>query len=173
MDYESKGRWFESTTEHTLLTDLHFMREALLLANEAASLGEVPVGAVAVKDGAIIGRGYNRREIDHDPFSHAELLAMREAASVLGVWRLSGVTVYVTLEPCVMCAGAMVQSRVDRVVFGAFDPKAGAVGSLFNVVQDARLNHRVEVVSGVLGDACSEVLKTFFKALRARSKTTE
>ena len=171
MDYESKGRRFESSTERTLLNDLDFMSEALGLAAEAASFGEVPVGAVAVKDGAIIGRGYNRRELDHDPFSHAELLAMREAAAALGVWRLSGVTVYVTLEPCVMCAGAMVQSRVDRVVFGAFDPKAGAVGSLFNVVQDARLNHRVEVVSGVLGDECSWLLKTFFKTLRANRKT--
>jgi len=146
------------------------MREALGLAAMAAGVGEVPVGAVAVKDGAIIGRGYNRREIDHDPFSHAELLAMREAAVALGVWRLTGVTVYVTLEPCVRCAGAMVQSRVDRVVFGAFDPKAGAVGSLMNVVQDARLNHRVEVVSGVMGDECSELLKTFFKALRLEAK---
>jgi len=152
------------------LNDLDWMREALGLAAMAAGVGEVPVGAVAVKDGAIIGRGYNRREIDHDPFSHAELLAMREAAVALGVWRLTGVTVYVTLEPCVMCAGAMVQSRVDRVVFGAFDPKAGAVGSLMNVVQDARLNHRVEVVSGVMGDECSELLKTFFKALRLEAK---
>ena len=152
------------------MNDLDWMREALGLAAMAAGVGEVPVGAVAVKDGAIIGRGYNRREIDHDPFSHAELLAMREAAVALGVWRLTGVTVYVTLEPCVMCAGAMVQSRVDRVVFGAFDPKAGAVGSLMNVVQDARLNHRVEVVSGVMGDECSELLKTFFKALRLEAK---
>ncbi len=145
-----------------------FMREALKLADEAAGLGEVPVGSVAVKAGQIIGRGYNRREIDHDPFSHAELIAMREASAALKVWRLTGVTVYVTLEPCAMCAGAMVQSRVDRVVFGAFDPKAGAVGSLFNLVQDARLNHRVEVDSGVLGDACSQVLKTFFKSVRAQ-----
>ncbi len=146
------------------------MREALTLADEAARLGEVPVGAVAVKDGVIVGRGYNRREVDHDPFSHAELIAMREAASVLQVWRLTGVTVYVTLEPCVMCAGAMVQSRVDRVVFGALDPKAGAAGSLFNVVQDARLNHRVDAVPGVLGDECGLVLKTFFRALRAKEK---
>ena len=168
MDYESKGRRFESSTERTLfVNDLFFMGEALKLALQAAALGEVPVGAVAVKDDVVIGRGYNRREIDQDPFSHAELIAMREAASTLKVWRQTGVTVYVTLEPCAMCAGAMVQSRVDRLVFGAFDPKAGAVGSLFNLVQDARLNHRVEVVSGVLGEDCGLVLKTFFKELRA------
>ncbi len=148
--------------------DVGFMREALALANQAAVLGEVPVGAVAVKDGLIVGRGFNRREIDRDPFSHAELTAMREAAQTLKVWRLTGVTVYVTLEPCVMCAGAMVQSRIDRVVFGALDPKAGAVGSLFNVVQDARLNHRVDVVAGVLGEECGAVLSAFFKTLRAK-----
>jgi tRNA(adenine34) deaminase len=144
------------------------MGEALKLAHGAAAMGEVPVGAVAVKHGVIIGRGYNRREVDQDPFSHAELIAMREAAASLKVWRQTGVTVYVTLEPCAMCAGAMVLGRIDRLVFGAFDPKAGAVGSLFNVVQDARLNHRVEVVAGVLGDECAAVLKTFFKALRAK-----
>jgi tRNA(adenine34) deaminase len=154
--------------------DVGFMKQALELANEAARLGEVPVGAVAVKEGQIIGRGFNRREIDRDPFSHAEFNAMKEAAQTLGVWRLTGVTVYVTLEPCVMCAGALVQSRVSRLVFGAMDPKAGSVGSLYNLVQDARFNHRVEVTSGVLGEACSQALKTFFAGLRAkRSNTTE
>jgi tRNA(adenine34) deaminase len=148
--------------------DVGFMKQALELANEAARLGEVPVGAIAVKDGQIIGRGYNRREIDRDPFSHAEFLAMKEAAQTLGVWRLTGVTLYVTLEPCSMCAGALVQSRVTRLVFGAMDPKAGAVGSLYNVAQDARLNHRVDVTSGVMGEACSQTLKNFFAGLRAR-----
>ncbi len=150
--------------------DEAFMREALQLAGQAAALGEVPVGAVAVVDGSVVARAYNRREVDHDPFAHAELLAMRDAAKAVGAWRLSGVTVYVTLEPCAMCAGALVQSRVDRLVFGAFDAKAGAVGSLYNLAQDARFNHRVEVKSGVLGDECSEVLKAFFKTLRSKNK---
>ncbi len=146
--------------------DLGYMREAFTLAQYAASKGEVPVGAVAVKDGVVVGRGYNRRELDQDPFSHAELLAMREAAKTLGVWRLSGVTVYVTLEPCSMCAGAIVLARISRLVFAAADPKAGAVGSLFNLVGDARLNHQVPVTSGVLGEESSALLKSFFKALR-------
>ena len=153
------------------MTDQHFMSVALELAATAAGLGEVPVGAVAVKDGQIIGRGYNRREVDRDPFSHAEFNAMREAAQHLGVWRLSGVTLYVTLEPCAMCAGALVQSRVTRLVFGASDPKAGAVGSLYDLAADPRHNHRVEVTSGVLSEACSQVLKSFFAGLRRANKT--
>ncbi|MFZ5446077.1 MAG: tRNA adenosine(34) deaminase TadA [Myxococcota bacterium] len=156
--------------------DVGFMKQALELANEAARLGEVPVGAVAVKEGQIIGRGYNRREIDRDPFSHAELTAMKEAALAIGAWRLSGVTIYVTLEPCAMCAGALVQSRVSRLVFGTMDPKAGAVGSLYNLAQDPRFNHRVDVTSGVLSEACSQALKSFFAGLRARrsaATTTE
>ena len=153
------------------MTDEDFMAEALKLAATAAGLGEVPVGAVAVKDGQIIGRGYNRREIDRDPFSHAEFNAMREAAQAVGAWRLTGVTVYVTLEPCAMCAGALVQSRVSRLVFGAMDPKAGAVGSLYNLAADPRHNHRVEVTGGVMSEACSQALKNFFASLRARTKT--
>ena len=125
------------------------MQEALRLAAEAAKLGEVPVGAVAVHAGQVVGRGFNRREIDRDAFAHAELLALAEAAKVLGAWRLSGVTLYVTLEPCAMCAGALVQGRVDRLVFGAMDPKAGAVGSLYDLVQEPRHNHRLAVTSGV------------------------
>lgn len=154
--------------------DERFMRQALELAREAALLGEVPVGAVAVKDGLVVGTGMNRREIDRDPFSHAELVAMRRAAEAVGAWRLSGVTVYVTLEPCAMCAGALVQARVDRLVFGASDPKAGAVGSLYDLARDSRHNHRVEVTSGVLGNECGTVLKDFFKALRSKkNETTE
>ena len=153
------------------MTDADFMAVALELAATAASLGEVPVGAIAVKDGQIIGRGYNRREIDRDPFSHAEFNAMREAAQAVGAWRLSGVTIYVTLEPCAMCAGALVQSRVSRLVFGAMDPKAGAVGSLYNLAVDPRHNHRVEVTGGVMSEACSQALKIFFANLRARTKT--
>lgn len=183
MDYESKGRRFESsrerfTTDSSMQSktdiDVGFMQQALELANEAARLGEVPVGALAVKDGLIIGRGFNRREIDRDPFSHAEFNAMKEAAAAVGVWRLTGVTVYVTLEPCAMCAGALVQSRVSRLVFGAHDPKAGAVGSLYDLAREPRHNHRVEVTSGVMAEACSQTLKEFFAGLRARrSKTKE
>lgn len=153
--------------------DVGFMTQALELAREAAVLSEVPVGAVAVKDGVIIARGYNRREIDKDPFSHAEFIAMREAARALGVWRLTGVTLYVTLEPCAMCAGALVQSRVSRLVFGASDPKAGAVGSLYDLAREPRHNHRVEVVSGVLANESSQMLKEFFAGLRNRKTKSE
>ena len=148
--------------------DEAYMREALVLAAEAEAAGEVPIGAVAVKDGVVVGRGRNRREADAQPFAHAELLAMQAAAATLGAWRLTGVTVFVTLEPCTMCAGALVLARVDRVVFGAADAKAGAVGSLYNLVQEPRLNHRVEVTGGVLESECSERLSTFFKSLRNR-----
>jgi len=151
----------------SLADDEAFMREALVLARQAESMGEVPVGAVAVKDGAIIGRGANRREVDEDPFAHAEFLAMQQASKALGAWRLTGVSVYVTLEPCTMCAGALVLARVSRLVFGAQDPKAGAVGSLYNLAQEPRLNHRVEVTGGVLAEECGAALKAFFAALRA------
>jgi tRNA(adenine34) deaminase len=154
--------------DETAALDEQFMRQALALAREAASLGEVPVGAVAVKNGRVIATGLNRREVDKDPFSHAELVAMRRAALAVGAWRLTGVTVYVTLEPCAMCAGALVQSRVTRLVFGASDPKAGAVGSLYDLAREVRHNHRLEVTSGVLGDECGAVLTQFFKELRQR-----
>ncbi len=173
MDYESKGRRFESSRERITLPvneehDSEFMRQALELAQQAASLGEVPVGAVAVFDGQIVGRGFNRREQDRDPFAHAEFLAMKEAAAVRGAWRLSGVTIYVTLEPCAMCAGALVQSRVSRLVYGAADPKAGAVGSLYDLAREPRHNHRLDVTSGVLADECGSLLRGFFAGLRAR-----
>ena len=148
------------------MSDESFMRQALELAREAAKLGEVPVGAVAVKDGQVIGRGFNRREVDNDALAHAELLALREATEAIGAWRLLGVTLYATLEPCVMCAGALVQSRVERLVFGAMDPKGGAVGSLYDVCSDVRLNHRVSVTRGVLEAECAAELKDFFRALR-------
>ena len=149
-----------------MIADEGFMRRALELAAQAASLGEVPVGAVAVKDGVVVGEGLNRREIDRDPFSHAELNAMRRAAEHLGVWRLTGVTVYVTLEPCAMCASAMVHARVERLVFAATDPRAGAAGSVFNIVQHSALNHRLECTAGVLADECSALLRNFFLARR-------
>jgi len=141
--------------------------EALDLARAAASLGEVPVGAVVVAgDGRVVGRGFNRREIDQDPLAHAELLAIREACATLGRWRLSDATLYVTLEPCVMCAGALVQARLGRLVFGASDPQYGAVGSQFDLPRDARLNHRVAVTGGVEHEACRALLDGFFARLR-------
>jgi len=143
------------------------MRLALQEAHAALATDDVPVGAVVLDaEGRAVGAGRNRREADGDPTAHAEVVAIREAAAALGTWRLEGCTLVVTLEPCTMCAGAIVLSRLDRVVFGADDPKAGAVGSLWDVVRDRRLNHRPEVVSGVLADDCAEVLRGFFAAHR-------
>jgi tRNA(adenine34) deaminase len=149
------------------VTDVEAMEEALSLAREAAEAGEVPVGAVALFEGRVVGRGRNRREQANDPTAHAELLAVQEAARALGRWRLTGVTVFVTLEPCAMCAGAMVLARVDRLVFGATDPKAGAVGSLQDLSADPRLNHRFPVERGLLGDRCGDLLRQFFRTRRA------
>ncbi|WP_067917859.1 tRNA adenosine(34) deaminase TadA [Actinomadura rubrobrunea] len=143
------------------------MRLALAEARGAGEAGDVPVGAVVLDaSGAVIGRGRNDRERTADPTGHAEIVAMREAASALGAWRLSGCTLVVTLEPCTMCAGAAVQARLDRIVYGAVDPKAGAVGSLWDVVRDRRLNHRPEVVAEVLADECGAVLTEFFTRRR-------
>ena len=152
------------------MDDRQVMERALELAREAARLGEVPVGAVAVKDGAVVGEAFNRREVDRDPLAHAELLALGQAARRLGAWRLTGVTLYVTLEPCAMCAGALVQARVTRLVFGARDPKAGAVGSLYDLARDPRHNHRVEVTAGVMEEESGALLKDFFRGLRAAEK---
>lgn len=139
------------------------MRAALDEAVAALVTDDVPIGAVVVDDaGIVIGRGRNRREADNDPTAHAEVIALRDAAASRGEWRLEGCTLVVTLEPCTMCAGAAVLARVDRVIFGADDPKAGAVGSLWDVVRDRRLNHRPEVVAGVLGDDCATLLTDFF-----------
>ena len=143
------------------------MRLALAVAGRALPGGDVPIGAVVLDaDGTVIGEGFNRRELDADPTAHAEVLALRAASTRVGQWRLEGCTLVVTLEPCTMCAGAIVLSRVDRVVFGAFDPKAGAVGSLWDVVRDPRLNHRPEVVAGVLAEECGQVLREFFATHR-------
>jgi tRNA(adenine34) deaminase len=143
------------------------MREALTLAREAASSGDVPVGAVVVHDGVVIGRGANRTMRDQDPTAHAELLAIREAAAVLGRWRLDDCTLYVTLEPCAMCAGAMVLARLDRVVFGAWDDKAGMAGSIGDVLRHPKLNHRPQVRAGALAEECGEVLREFFAGRRS------
>jgi tRNA(adenine34) deaminase len=146
--------------------DESFMRESLCEAEAALEHGEVPVGCVAVVDGEILARSHNRRESWADPTAHAEMIVLREAARKLGRWRLSGVSLYVTLEPCAMCAGALVLARVDRLVYGAADPKAGACGSVFDILRDARLNHRVEVVPGILEDECGSMLKRFFAKRR-------
>jgi tRNA(adenine34) deaminase len=143
--------------------DVAAMRAALAEAHDALSHGDVPIGAVVLSpDGEVVGRGHNERELRGDPTAHAEVLALREAALVVGSWRLSGCSLVVTLEPCTMCAGALVLARVDRLVYGAVDAKAGAVGSLWDVVRDPRLNHRPEVLGGVLGDECGDVLRSFF-----------
>jgi tRNA(adenine34) deaminase len=143
--------------------DLHAMRAALAEARAALEHGDVPIGAVVVApDGEVVGRGHNERELRHDPTAHAEVLALREASLALGSWRLTGCSLVVTLEPCTMCAGALVLARVDRLVFGAADPKAGAVGSLWDVVRDLRLNHRPAVLGGVLGEECGAMLRAFF-----------
>ncbi|HEV2440415.1 MAG TPA: tRNA adenosine(34) deaminase TadA [bacterium] len=147
--------------------DEHFMRVALAEAAEAASLRDVPIGAVIVYDGTIVARGQNRREVDRDPTAHAELLALREAARHLGGWRLSGCSVYVTLEPCPMCAGALLLSRVDRLVYGAADPKAGAAGGIVDLFRGVRFNHTVQVTAGVCEAECREILQKFFATLRA------
>jgi tRNA(adenine34) deaminase len=149
------------------MNDLQWMAEAVVLARRAAELGEVPVGAVVV-DGAgeVVARAHNTKETNGDPLGHAEILALRQASVRVGGWRLSDCTLYVTLEPCAMCAGALVHSRVRRLVFATEDPKAGFCGSLGNLVQDPRLNHRIEVASGVLREECAAMLKGFFAALR-------
>lgn len=142
------------------------MQEALAEAQLALASGEVPIGAVVVLDGKIIGRGHNLREANNDPTAHAEILAIQEAAKHLNRWRLTNATLYVTLEPCPMCAGAIVNARLQRLVFGAYDPKAGAVTSLMNLVQDKRLNHFVEVYDGICQRECTELLQGFFQELR-------
>ena len=147
------------------------MEEAFALAEEAARDGEIPVGAVIVNAaGNVIGRGRNRRE-SGDPLGHAELFAIREAAAAIGDWRLEGTTMVVTLEPCAMCAGALVNARVDRLIFAAYDPKAGFCGSLGNLVQDPRLNHRLEVTGGFLEERSRDLLQQFFRSLRTRERT--
>ena len=146
--------------------DEHLMALALEDARDAASAGDGPGGAVVVRGEEILGRAGNAREREQDPTAHAEILALRQAAAALGSWNLGGCTIYVTLEPCAMCAGALVLSRIDRLVFGADDPKAGFAGSLGDLVRDPRLNHALEVTSGVLADECGEVLRAFFRDRR-------
>ncbi len=153
--------------------DIHYMRAALTQARKAMKLGEVPIGAVIVYEGRIIGRGYNRRNTDKSTLSHAELSAMKKACKKLGDWRLEGCTLYCTLEPCQMCAGAIVQARVDRVVIGTTSPKSGCGGTLLNILQNENFNHQAQVTEGILKEESSSLLKQFFKELRARNKAAK
>ncbi len=146
------------------------MREAIRQAKKALALEEVPIGCVIVYEDRIIGRGYNRRNTDKNTLAHAELQAIKKASRKLGDWRLEGCTMYVTLEPCQMCAGALVQSRIDKVVIGSMNPKAGCAGSVLNLLQMEQFNHQVEIVTGVLGDECSAMLSDFFRELREKKK---
>ena len=148
--------------------DKQYMEEALIEAQKAFDMGEIPVGAVIVKDGQIVGRGHNTTESDKDPTCHAEIAAIREAAKTLGGWRLPGCSMYVTTEPCSMCAGAIVLARIERLYVGTMDPKAGACGSLMNIVCDERLNHQVQLETGIMQEECSEILKRFFRQLRKK-----
>lgn len=146
-----------------------WMQEAISEALKAETIHEVPIGAVIVHEGRIIGRGHNLRETSMDPTAHAEMIAIREASEFLRAWRLLNCTLYVTLEPCPMCAGAIVQSRILRVVYGTIDPKAGCAGTLMNLLQEDRFNHRVEVINGILREECSSLLTSFFRKLRNKS----
>lgn len=150
--------------------DVTCMREALVEARRAAEIAEVPIGAVAVRERVILARAHNLREATHNPLGHAELLLLQQLAAQEQCWRLEEITIYVTCEPCLMCAGAMLQARIPRVVFGCADPKAGACGSLYNVMDDARLNHRIAVCGGVLADDCGQLLSEFFRALRTMNR---
>lgn len=153
-----------------LSEDEKYMREAVRQAKKAYALGEVPIGCVIVHDKKIIGRGYNRRNTDKSTLSHAELIAIRKAGKMIGDWRLEECTLYVTLEPCQMCAGAIVQARIPRVVMACMNPKAGCAGSILNILDMPQFNHQVESVRGVMEDECAQMLRDFFKELRIRNK---
>ena len=150
--------------------DEKYMREALRQAKKAAAIDEVPIGCVIVYEGQIIARGYNRRNIDRNTLSHAEMNAIKKASRKLGDWRLEGCTIYITLEPCQMCSGAIVQSRIDRCVIGAMNPKAGCAGSVMNLLDVAQFNHQVDLTTGVLQEECSAMLSSFFRELRQRHR---
>lgn len=151
-------------------TDEKYMKEAIRQAKKAYALGETPIGCVIVYEDKIIGRGYNRRTIDKNTLAHAELIAIKKASKKIGDWRLEGCTMYVTLEPCQMCAGAIVQSRMTKVVVGCMNPKAGCAGSILNLLQMPKFNHQAELTTGVLQEECSQIMKSFFKELREKKK---
>ncbi|MCR5631279.1 MAG: tRNA adenosine(34) deaminase TadA [Atopobiaceae bacterium] len=165
-----KSEQNSAACNESIARDEKYMRLALSEAAAAAAEGEVPIGAVVVCDGEVIASAHNRREVDNSPSAHAEFLAMEEASCVLKRWRLTGCTVYVTLEPCLMCAGLMVNSRIDRCVFGACDPKGGALGTLYDISCDPRLNHEFQVTSGVLADEAAAQLKAFFRERRRSNR---
>lgn len=156
-----------------MMADEKFMREAIKQARKAEVLEEVPIGCVIVCEGKVIARGYNRRNTDKNTLSHAELNAIKKASKKLGDWRLEGCTMYITLEPCQMCSGAIVQARISRVVIGSMNPKAGCAGSILNLLQMEQFNHQVEVETGVLRQECSELLSNFFKELRLKKKNNK
>lgn len=153
-------------------TDEKYMHLALAEARAALEHNDVPIGAVIVREKAVIARAHNQRELLQDPTAHAEVIALTQASAALGTWRLTGCTLYVTLEPCVMCAGALVLARIDRLVYGAEDPKAGACASLYRITEDERLNHRITPTAGVLAAECGEILREFFRAKRGKGSTT-
>ena len=160
--------WKEGLTPEEVKRHIRFMKEAMKQAKKAYALGEVPIGCVIVHDGKVIGRGYNRRNTDKNTLSHAEITAINRASKRLGDWRLEECVLYVTLEPCQMCSGAIVQARIPETVIGCMNPKAGCAGSLLNVLEDPRFNHQVHVIRGVMEQECSDMLKQFFKELRVR-----
>ena len=149
-----------------IMKHTEFMREALLEAKRAGAIGEVPIGALVVLDGEIIARGHNEKELRNDPTAHAEIIVLRDASAKLGSWRLNGADLYVTLEPCPMCVGAMLQARIRRLIFGAPDPKAGAAGTLIDLTSIKGLNHKIEVIGGIMETECSAILTDFFGSLR-------
>ena len=153
-----------------LSEDERYMRQAITLANKAAANGDVPIGCVIVYEGKVIARGYNRRNVDKTTLAHAEIMAIKKASKVLGDWRLEDCTMYVTLEPCQMCAGAIVQARIPKVYIGSMNPKAGCAGSVLNLLDEKGFNHQVETEEGLLGEECSMMLKEFFKELREKRK---
>ncbi len=176
-DTEATKKFFDSHQNKALKVmlidmDEKYMKEAIRQAKKAYAIGEVPIGCVIVYEDKIVGRGYNRRTVDKNTLAHAELIAIKKASKKLGDWRLEGCTMYVTLEPCQMCSGAIVQSRMTRVVVGCMNPKAGCAGSVLNLLQMEEFNHQAELTTGVLGDECSQMMKAFFKELRA-SKTSK
>ena len=156
--------------EQRMTQDEKYMREAIRQAKKAYAIGEVPIGCVVVYDGKIIGRGYNRRTIDKNTLAHAEMIAIKKASKVMGDWRLEDCTMYVTLEPCQMCSGAIVQSRMKKVIIGCMNPKAGCAGSILNLLQMEEFNHQVEMEIGVLGEECSNLMTDFFKELREKKR---
>lgn len=168
LSKEEKQKELEKKEEIQRKLDKKYMKEAIRQAKKAYALGEVPIGCVIVHEGKIIGRGYNRRTVDKNTLAHAELLAIRKASRKMDDWRLEECTMYVTLEPCQMCSGALVQSRIKRVVVGCMNPKAGCAGSVMNLLQVPAFNHQAELTTGVLEEECSQMLKTFFRELRQK-----